>query len=108
MLEAIRRYAYSWVTRALLLVLIAAFVIFFGGLGSYFLQVKPVASVDCYTYLYLFTLPGCRTILPDEIDREAGTIRRSVQNARGEDAEQMLASVNLRQIAVESLIEQIL
>jgi len=106
MLEGIRRYAYSWVTRVLLLFLIAVFVIFFGGLGSYFLQIKPVASIDCYTYLHLFTLPGCRNILPDEIDRQAANIRRSVQNAHSEDAERMLASVNLRQIAVESLIEQ--
>src|SRR5437870_3968352 len=85
MLGAFRKHAYSWGTRALLGFMIAVFVIFFGGLGSYFLQVKPVAAVDCYTYLEIFTLPGCRNILPDEIDREAANIRRAVQNSRGPD-----------------------
>src|SRR6266851_5327746 len=108
MLGAFRKHAYSWGTRALLGFMATVFVIFFGGLGSYFLQVKPVAAVDCYTYLGVFTLPGCRNILPDEIDREAANIRRAVQNSRGPDAAQILQGVNLRQLAVEFLVEQTL
>jgi peptidyl-prolyl cis-trans isomerase D len=108
MLGAFRKHAYSWGTRALLGFMIAVFVIFFGGLGSYFLQVKPVAAVDCYTYFGIFTLPGCRNILPDEIDREAANIRRAVQNSRGPDAAQILQGVNLRELAVEFLVEQTL
>ncbi|HXD90686.1 MAG TPA: peptidylprolyl isomerase, partial [Candidatus Binataceae bacterium] len=108
MLGAFRKHAYSWGTRALLGFMIIVFVIFFGGLGSYFLQVKPVAAVDCYTYFGIFTAPGCRNILPDEIDREAANIRRAVQNSRGPDAAQILQGVNLRQLAVEFLVEQTL
>ncbi len=108
MLGAFRKHAYSWGTRALLGFMATVFVIFFGGLGSYFLQVKPVAAVDCYTYFGVFTLPGCRNILPDEIEREAANIRRAVQNSRGPDAAQILQGVNLRQLAVEFLVEQTL
>jgi peptidyl-prolyl cis-trans isomerase D len=108
MLGAFRKHAYSWGTRALMGFMIIVFVIFFGGLGSYFLQVKPVAAVDCYTYFGIFTVPGCRNILPDEIDREAANIRRAVQNSRGPDAAQILQGVNLRQLAVEFLVEQTL
>ncbi len=108
MLQVFRKHAYSWGTRTLLWVLIGAFVIFFGGGLSYFAQVRPVASVDCYTYLHLYTWPGCHNILSDEVDREAGNIRKAVQNSRGADAQEILQSVNLREMAVESLIEQTL
>ncbi len=108
MLQVFRKHAYSWGTRTLLWVLIGAFVIFFGGGLSYFAQVRPVASVDCYTYLHLYTWPGCHNILSDEVDREAGNIRKAVQNSRGADAQALLQSVNLREMAVESLIEQTL
>lgn len=108
MLQVFRRHAYSWGTRALLGFLILVFIIFFGGLGSYFLQVKPVASIDCYTYFDLITLPGCHNILSDQVDHEAGNIRKAVVNSRGAAAEQMLKGVNLREMAVQSLIEQIL
>lgn len=107
MLQVFRKHAYSWGTRALLWCLIAAFVIFFGGGLSYFAQVRPVASVDCYTYFHLYTWPGCRNILSDQVDHEAGNIRKAVQNTRGADAQAILQSVNLREMAVESLIEQI-
>jgi peptidyl-prolyl cis-trans isomerase D len=106
MLEGFRRHAYSWGTRALLIALFGVFIVYFG--ATSFQQFKPVASVDCYTYLHLFTLPGCRNILPDEIDREAGDIKRTVQNSRSADAAHLLAGVNLRQMAVESLVEQTL
>jgi peptidyl-prolyl cis-trans isomerase D len=107
MLQVFRKHAYSWGTRALLWCLIAAFVVFFGGGLNYFAQVKPVASVDCYTYFHLYTWPGCRNILSDEVDHEAGNIRKAVQNTRGPDAQAILQNVNLREMAVESLIEQI-
>src|SRR5258708_17591384 len=104
MLDAFRRHAYSRATRVFLLFIGGVFALFIGGTGL--LQVKPVAAVDCHTLLYVYTLPGCRTIMPNQIDREAGNIRRAVQNSRGPDAEQMLQGVNLREMAVESLIEQ--
>ena len=110
MLDLLRKHSYSTGSRIVIFILGAVLTLSLAGLGaaSYFLQVKTVASVDCYSFLGLFTLPGCRNILPDEIDHAAANIRRSVQNSRGADAAQILQGVNLRQMAVEYLVEQTL
>lgn len=105
MLEVFRRHAYSRGTRVVLILLGAVLALFIGG-TSYFAQSKPVATVNCRSILHLYTLPGCRQIMTDDVDREAGNIRRAILNSRGPDAEQILQNVNLRQMAVESLIEQ--
>jgi peptidyl-prolyl cis-trans isomerase D len=96
MLQAFRKHAYSWTIRVLLLILGGIFTFFFGGLGSYFTRVRPVATVD-----------GQR-ILPDQIDQEVIKVRNSITNRYGQNAGTMLEGLNLRQIAVDQLIQQIL
>lgn len=110
MFSAFRRHNYSLATRVMIIGLCTVFALFFGGLGAatYLSQPNAVASIDCYTYFHLFTLPGCTNIMPDQIDQEAAKIRRVVQNSRGADAAQLLQGVNLREMAVESLVVQTL
>jgi peptidyl-prolyl cis-trans isomerase D len=108
MLQVFRRHAYSWTTRVLLFLLAAVFAIFFGGLGSYFVRVHPVAKVDCRTVLGVFTLPGCQEILADDVDLAVTNLRRNITNAYGQNAAAILAGRNLRQDAVEDLIERAL
>jgi peptidyl-prolyl cis-trans isomerase D len=106
MFKAFRRHNYSLATRILIIALCAVFALFFGGLGAatYMSQPSSVASVDCYTYFHLFTLPGCQNIMPDQIDHEVTKIRARIQNSRGPEAAALLQGVNLRELAVESLI----
>ncbi len=96
MLQAFRKYAYSWTIRVLLLILGGIFTFFFGGLGSYFARVRPVATVD-----------GQR-ILSDQIDQEVIKVRNAITNRYGQNAGTMLEGLNLRQMAVDELIQQIL
>lgn len=105
MLQVFRRHAYSWGTRALLGLLVLVFIIFFG-VGNYFLQAKPIASVGCHALLGVMTLPGCYNIYPNELDEEVSNLRRIMVNRLGENAQRMMQNVNLRQMAVEQLIEQ--
>jgi peptidyl-prolyl cis-trans isomerase D len=110
MLQVFRRHSYSWGTRVLLLLLGGVFALFFGswGAASYFTRVRPAAQVGCHTYLHLFTLRGCQTITPEQIDSAAVALRREIQNMYGEQAPSMLQSINLRQMALEQLIDQTL
>jgi len=110
MLQVFRRHSYSWGTRVLLLLLGGVFALFFGswGAASYFTRVRPVAQVGCYTYLHLFTMPGCQTITPEQIDSATVDLRREIQNMYGEQSPQMLQNVNLHQMALEQLIDQTL
>jgi peptidyl-prolyl cis-trans isomerase D len=110
MLQIFRRHSYSWGTRILLLLLGGVFALFFGswGAASYFTRARPIAQVGCYTYFHLFTLPGCQTITPDQVEGAAVDLRREIQNVYGQNSSQMLQSTNLRQMAVEQLIEQTL
>ena len=96
MLQAFRKHAYSWTIRILLLILGGIFTFFFGGLGSYFTRVSAVATVD-----------GQR-ILPDQIDQEVIKVRNTITNRYGQNAGTMLEGLNLRQLAVDQLIQQIL
>src|SRR5260370_28155610 len=96
MLQVFRKYAYSWNMRVLLLILGGIFPFFFGGLGSYFTRVRPVATVD-----------GQR-ILSDQIDQEVIKVRNTITNRYGQNAGTMLEGLNLRQMAVDELIQQIL
>jgi len=108
MFKVFRRHNYSLWTRVMIIALCTVFALFFGGLGAatYLTQPSAVASVDCYTYLHLFTLPGCRNIMPDEIDHEVANIRTAIQNSKGPEAAALLQGVNLREMAVESLVVQ--
>jgi peptidyl-prolyl cis-trans isomerase D len=110
MLQVFRRHSYSWGTRILLLLLGGVFALFFGswGAASYFTRVRPAAQVGCYTYFHLFTMPGCQTITPEQIDNATIDLRREIQNMYGQQSAQVLQSANLRQMALEQLIEQIL
>ncbi len=110
MLQAFRRHSYSWGTRVLLLLLGGVFALFFGswGAASYFTRVRPAAQVGCYVYLHLFTMPGCQTITPEQIDSATIDLRREIQNVYGEESAQMLQSINLRQTALQQLIDQTL
>jgi len=110
MFSAFRRHNYSLATRIMIIALCTVFALFFGGLGAatYLNQPGAVASIDCYTYLHLFTLPGCTTVMPDQIDHEAANIRRMIQNSRGPEAAQLLQGVNLREMALESVVAQTL
>src|SRR2546429_1011416 len=110
MLQIFRRHSYSWGTRVLLLLLGGVFALFFGswGAASYFTRVRPAAQVGCFSYLHLFTMPGCQTITPEQIDSATVDLRREIQNIYGEQSPQMLKAVNLRQMALEQLIDQTL
>ncbi len=110
MLQIFRRHSYSWGTRVLLLLLGGVFALFFGswGAASYFTRVRPAAQVGCYTYLHLFTMPGCQTITPGQIDSATVDLRREIQNVYGDRSQQMLQAANLRQMALEQLIDQTL
>jgi peptidyl-prolyl cis-trans isomerase D len=108
MLQFFRKNPYS-LTKRVVLVLLGVVLTFFFGVGTYFARVRPVATVNCRTLLFgLVYLPGCQRIMPDEIDREAAQIRRVLQGRYGENASQMLQGINLRQMALEELIEQAL
>lgn len=108
MLQVFRRHSYSWGTRVLLLLLGGVFALFFGswGAASYFTRVRPAAQVGCYTYFQIFTMPGCQSIMPEQVDSTAVDLRRELQNVYGEQSPQMLQSINLRQMALEQLIDQ--
>jgi peptidyl-prolyl cis-trans isomerase D len=94
-LAKIRRHAYSWTTRALLILLTAVFM--FWGVGTgFFARVHPVATVDG------------RNILPKDLDRAAERIRKTMENLYGANAAAMIKATNVRQMAVEQLINEML
>jgi peptidyl-prolyl cis-trans isomerase D len=92
MLDVMRRHAYSWGIKILLGFI--AVVMTFWGLGTgFFNQVHPVATVN-----------GAR-VLPDEVNTEADRIRTIVQNMYGANAAAVLKAINLRQEALDRIIE---
>ncbi len=93
MLEAMRRHARSWAIKAILYTLIAIFVVW-GVSYSYFTRVKAVAVVN-----------GSQ-ILSVDIDEQAREIQQRIQNQYGPDAAEMLTHFNVRQQAVDALIDQ--
>jgi len=93
MLEAIRRYQYSWQVKVVLGSL-GLFLAFWGfGVGM-FNTVHPIATVNG------------RQILGVQVDREATQFRQAVQQMYGANAPAVLKSINVRQEAVDRLIEQ--
>jgi len=92
MLDLMRRHAYSWGTRVLLAFITLVFV--FWGLGSgLFKQAHPLATVD-----------GQR-VLPEQVESEANRLRQTIQNMYGANAPAVLKSVNLREEALDQIIE---
>src|SRR5690348_10894938 len=107
MLDVFRKHAYSKGTKILLGFLIVIFALFFG-IPSYLARTKAVATVNCRSFLHFYTLPGCQNITPEQIDAEVSNIRKTLANTYGENAAQMLRGINLRQMALDQLIEQAL
>ena len=104
MFEAIRKHQYSWTTRILLLLLVGLMTVFFGTLSAYFARVKPIATIDCHSILFV-QIPGCQQILSDDVDRESNNIRNTVANVYGKNAPAVLKSMNVRASAVERLVQ---
>jgi peptidyl-prolyl cis-trans isomerase D len=93
MLQAFRKNAYSWTIRVLLVVLIGVFC--FWGIGTgFFNKVHPVASVDGHK------------ILGKQLDTQVTRVENTFRNIYGENAPAMLKSINVRELALEQLIEQ--
>lgn len=94
MLEGIRRYQYSWGVKAVCIVLGILMTFFFGFGSGMFSTVHPVATVN-----------GQR-ILGDQVDREATQLRQAFQQMYGAAAQSLLKTVNIRQEAVDRLVEE--
>ncbi|MGH7987183.1 MAG: SurA N-terminal domain-containing protein, partial [Candidatus Binataceae bacterium] len=93
MLQAFRKNAYSWTIRVLLVVLIGVFC--FWGIGTgFFSHVHPVASVNGHK------------ILGKQIDTQVTQLENTFRNVYGENAQAVLQGVNVRELALEQLIEQ--
>ncbi len=93
MLEVFRRHAYSWGTRIVLGLITVIFM--FWGIGTgLFSQVHPVATVN-----------GQR-VLAAEVDKEADNLRQQLQQMYGPNASMLLKNVNLRQEALDRIIEK--
>jgi peptidyl-prolyl cis-trans isomerase D len=92
MLNVMRKHAYSWGIRVILGLILLVFV--FWGIGSgRFNQIKPLATVDG------------QTITADEVNHETERLRRQMQQVYGAAAATILKVSNLRQQALERLIE---
>ncbi len=93
MLEVMRRYAYSWVTRVGAVVL--GLLLTFWGIGTgLFAQVHPVASVN-----------GQR-ILGDQVERGVNQLKQTLQQLYGANAANAMKGMNLRQVALENIIDK--
>ena len=92
MLNLMRKHAYSWTIRVILFLILLVFV--FWGIGSgRFTQIRPLATVNG------------QTITADEVNREAQRLRRELQQVYGSAAATFLKSANLRQQALDRIIE---
>jgi len=92
MLNVMRKHAYSWGIRIILGLILLVFV--FWGIGSgRFNQIKPLATVDG------------QTITADQVSHESERLRRELQQVYGPAAATILKVSNLRQQALERLIE---
>ncbi|MGH8011291.1 MAG: SurA N-terminal domain-containing protein [Candidatus Binataceae bacterium] len=93
MLQAFRKNAYSWTIRVLLVVLIGVFC--FWGIGTgFFSHVHPIASVNGHK------------ILGKQIDAQVTRLENTFHNVYGDNTQAVLKGVNIRELALEQLIEQ--
>ena len=92
MLTVMRKHAYSWTIRVILFLILLVFV--FWGIGTgRFTQVRPIATVNG------------QTVTADEVNQEADRLRRQLQQVYGPAAAMILKASNLRQQALERIIE---
>jgi len=93
MLDRMRTWGRSTGVKVLFVILMIAFA--FWGVGAGLAgRVKPVATVN-----------GKR-IFPNEIDQQADRLRRNLSQIYGPNAESVLHNINLRQEALNQIIEQ--
>jgi peptidyl-prolyl cis-trans isomerase D len=93
MLDLMRKHAYSWLTRAVVIGLIGVFA--FWGVGTgLFTRIKPIATVNGHQ------------ILTKDLDQQAQQLRRRLEQIYGPDASAALARYNVREQALEQLIDQ--
>lgn len=93
MLEGIRRYQYSWQVQVPFAVLALVMAFWGFGGGGLFNRIHPVATING------------QQILGDQVDREATQMRQALQQRYGANASAVLQNVNLRQEALERLID---
>jgi len=93
MLDLMRKHAYSWLTRAVVIVLIGVFA-FWGVSTGMFTRLKPVATVNGHQ------------ILTKEVDQQAEQLRRRLEQLYGPEAAAALARFNVREQALEQLVDQ--
>ena len=93
MLDLMRKHAYSWLTRAVVIALIGVFA-FWGVSTGMFTRIKPVATVNGHQ------------ILTKDVDQQAQQLRRRLEQIYGPDAAAAMARYNVREQALEQLIDQ--
>jgi peptidyl-prolyl cis-trans isomerase D len=93
MLDLMRKHAYSWMTRAVVILLIGVFA-FWGVSTGMFSRIKPVATVDGHQ------------ILTKDLDQESQRIRRRLEQIYGPEAAAAMARFNVREQALEQLVDQ--
>ena len=93
MLEGIRRYQYSWQVQVTFAFLALTMAFWGFGVGGMFNKVHPIATIN-----------GNR-ILADQVNQSADQIRNALQQRYGANAAAVLQNVNLRQEALERLID---
>lgn len=93
MLELMRKHAYSWLTRAVVIALIGVFA-FWGVSTGMFTRIKPVATVNGHQ------------ILSKDLDQQAQQLRQRLEKIYGPDAAAALARYNVREQALEQLVDQ--
>jgi peptidyl-prolyl cis-trans isomerase D len=93
MLDLMRKHAYSWLTRVVVIALIGVFA-FWGVSTGMFTRIKPVATVNGHQ------------ILTKDVDQQAQQLRRRLEQIYGADAAAAMARYNVREQALEQLIDQ--
>ncbi len=93
MLDLMRKHAYSWLTRAVVIALIGVFA-FWGVSTGMFTRIKPVATVNGHQ------------ILTKDVDQQAQQLRRRLEQIYGPDAAAAMARYNVREQALEQLVDQ--
>ena len=93
MLDLMRKHAYSWLTRAVVIALIGVFA-FWGVSTGMFTRIKPVATVNGHQ------------ILTKDVDQQAQQLRRRLEQIYGPEAAEALARYNVREQALEQLVDQ--
>ncbi len=93
MLDLMRKHAYSWMTRAVVILLIGVFA-FWGVSTGMFTRLKPVATVNGHQ------------ILAKDLDQRTQQLRRRLEQVYGPEAAAALARFNVREQALEELIDE--